>query len=79
MGRGEGASERDKGGGRVSAIDFNVYREGNNILGSYYRITAWRGASYLGEGIYAGYTRRESLRLARESVRERGGLGIYAN
>lgn len=60
-------------------LEFNTYREGNNILGNYYRVTAWRGSSYLGEQIYAGYTRRESLSLARESVRERGGLGIYAN
>jgi hypothetical protein len=78
MGRYEGASERDKGGERVK-LDFNVYREGNAVLGNYYRITVWRGESYLGEGIYAGYTRKESLSMARESVRERGGLGIYAN
>lgn len=60
-------------------LEFNIYRDRNNILGRFYRITAWRGDSYLGEGIYAGYTRAESLRLARESVRERGGLGIWAN
>lgn len=60
-------------------LEFNVYREGNNIIGSYYRVTAWRGNSYLGEGIYAGYTRKESLSLARETIRDRGGLGIYAN
>ena len=60
-------------------LEFNIYRDGNNIIGSFYRVTAWRGESYLGEGIYAGYTRRESLALARESVRERGGLGIWAN
>ena len=60
-------------------LEFNVYKEGNNIIGSYYRVTAWRGSSYLGEGIYAGYTRKESLSLARESVRDRGGLGIWAN
>lgn len=55
-------------------LEFNVYREGNNILGNYYRITAWRGGSYLGEKIFAGYTRKESLSLAREIVRERGEL-----
>lgn len=58
-------------------LEFNVYREGNAVLGNYYRITAWRGASYLGEQIYAGYTRRESLSLARERVRERGELFPY--
>lgn len=55
-------------------LEFNVYREGNNILGNYYRITAWRGGSYLGEKIFAGYTRKESLSRAREIVRERGEL-----
>lgn len=60
-------------------LELTAYREGNNILGSYYRVTAWRGDSYLGEGIYVGYTRAESLQRARESVRERGGLGIYAS
>jgi hypothetical protein len=42
-------------------------------------VSAWRGMQYLGNQIYAGYTRAESLRLARESVLERGGLGIWAN
>lgn len=60
-------------------VQFNIYREGNNVIGSFYRVTAWEGERYLGEGIYAGYTRKESLSMARESVRERGGLGIYAN
>lgn len=60
-------------------LELTISRDGNNILGRFYRVTAWRGDSYLGEGIYAGYTRSESLRLARESVQERGGLGIWAN
>ena len=60
-------------------VELTAYREGNNILGNYYRVSAWRGMQYLGQQIYAGYTRSESLRLARESVRERGGLGIWAN
>lgn len=60
-------------------LDLSVTRDGNNIIGNFYRISAWRGSTYLGEGVYAGYTRRESERLARESVKERGGLGIYAN
>lgn len=58
-------------------LEFNVYREGNNVLGNYYRITAWRGERYLGDRIFAGYTRKESLRLAREIVRERGELFGY--
>lgn len=60
-------------------LELSITRDGNNVIGNFYRVTAWRGNSYLGEGIYAGYTRAESLRLARESVRERGGLGIFAN
>lgn len=60
------------------AIELHATRESNAILGNYYRVTAWDGASYLGEQIYAGYTKRESIRRARERVREQGGLGIWA-
>jgi hypothetical protein len=60
-------------------LELRATRDGNSIIGSFYRVTAWRGEDYLGEGIYSGYTKAESLRLARESVKERGGLGIFAN
>jgi hypothetical protein len=60
-------------------LELRATRDGNAIIGSFYRVTAWRGEDYLGEGIYSGYTKAESLRLARESVKERGGLGIFAN
>jgi hypothetical protein len=60
-------------------LELRATRDGNSILGSFYRVTAWRGEDYLGEGIYAGYTKAESLRRAREYVKERGGLGVFAN
>jgi hypothetical protein len=60
-------------------IDITATRESNNVIGSYYRVSAWEGSRYLGEAIYAGYTKKESLLRARESVRESGGLGIWAN
>jgi len=60
-------------------LELRATRDGNAIIGSFYRVTAWRGKNYLGEGIYSGYTKAESLRLAREYVKERGGLGIFAN
>jgi hypothetical protein len=59
-------------------LELSVSRDGNGIIGNFYRITAWKGESYLGEGIYSGYTRKEAIRLARESVKDRGGLGIWA-
>lgn len=55
-------------------VSFNVYREGNAVLGNYYRITAWRGSQYLGEQLYAGYARREAIGRARERVRDKGEL-----
>lgn len=58
-------------------IDITATRESNNVIGSFYRVTAWEGSRYLGETIYAGYTKKESLLLARESIRESGGLGIW--
>jgi len=59
-------------------VKLSVSREGNAVLGNYYRIKAYDGSTYLGQEIYAGYTKRESERRARESVRERGGLGLWA-
>lgn len=63
----------------TNKLELSIERDGNAYIGNYYRVSAWRGLQYLGEQIYAGYTRSESLRLARESVLERGGLGIWAN
>ena len=60
-------------------LELQATRDGNSIIGSFYRVTAWRGEDYLGEEIYSGYTKRESLQRARERVKERGGLGIFAN
>jgi hypothetical protein len=62
----------------ISKIDLLVSREGNNVLGNYYRISAYDGDSYIGEEIYAGYSKRESMQRARESIKERGGLGLWA-
>lgn len=55
-------------------VELTATRDGNAILGNFYRVSAWRGNSYLGEKIYAGYTKRESLRLARETIKDRGEL-----
>lgn len=55
-------------------LELMVSREGNAILGNFYRVVAYRGSSRLGEKIYAGYSKRESVRLAREIVRDRGRL-----
>ena len=55
-------------------VQLTATRDGNAILGNFYRVSGWRGNSYLGERIYAGYSKRDSLRLAREIIRERGEL-----
>jgi hypothetical protein len=55
-------------------IELTATRDGNAILGNFYRVSAWRGNSYLGEQIFAGYNKRESLRRAREIIRDRGEL-----
>jgi hypothetical protein len=59
-------------------VELSVSRESNGVLGNYYRISAYDSDTYLGQEIYAGYSKRESEQRARESVRERGGLGIWA-
>jgi len=55
-------------------LEITATRDGNNILGNFYRVSAWRGNSYLGKRIFAGYTKRDSLRLAREIIKDRGEL-----
>jgi len=56
------------------SLELLISRDGNHIIGNYYRISAYRGNTWLGERIYAGYTRRESERMARAMIRERGTL-----
>jgi hypothetical protein len=51
-----------------------ITREGNAVIGNFYRVVAYREHMRLGERVYAGYTKRESVRLARELLRERGRL-----
>ena len=59
-------------------VELLVSRESNGVLGNYYSISAYDGDTYLGREIYAGYSKRESMQRARERVRERGGLGLWA-
>jgi len=56
------------------SLELLISRDGNHVIGNYYRISAYRGNTWLGERIYAGYTRRESERMARAMIRERGTL-----
>ena len=55
-------------------VELLVTREGNAVIGNFYRVVAYREHMRLGERVYAGYTKRESVRLARELLRERGRL-----
>lgn len=55
-------------------LEITATRDGNAILGNFYRVSAWRGNSYLGERLFAGYNKRDSLRLAREIIRDRDEL-----
>ena len=55
-------------------LELLITRESNAYLGNFYRIAAYRGSVRLGERLYEGYSKRESVRLARELIRERGRL-----
>lgn len=55
-------------------VELLISREGNAVIGNFYRVVAHRGPNRLGERVYAGYSKRESVRLARELIRERGRL-----
>lgn len=41
-------------------------------------VTAYVNGDYRGESLFVFYTKREALQLARQQVKERGGLGIWA-
>jgi hypothetical protein len=59
----------------VSArVEFLITREGNAVIGNFYRIVAYREHMRLGERVYAGYSKRESVRLARALIADRGRL-----
>jgi hypothetical protein len=55
-------------------IQLIAERDSNNILGGFWRVRAYEGDSDLGERIYAGYTKREAIGLARQLVNNRGRL-----
>ena len=41
-------------------------------------ISAYTDNNYRGESLFIYYSKREALQLARQQVKERGGLGIWA-
>jgi hypothetical protein len=55
-------------------VEFLVTRESNAVIGNFYRIVAYREHMRLGERVYAGYSKRESVRLARALIADRGRL-----
>ena len=58
-------------------IELTITRESNGVLGNYYRVTAYEGETYLGNEVYAGYTKAEARARAKERVESEGGLGLY--
>jgi hypothetical protein len=55
-------------------IQLIAERDGNNILGGFWRVRAYEGERDLGERIYAGYTKREAIDLSRQLVNNTGRL-----
>jgi len=50
----------------MARVQLMIERDGNGYIGNFWRVVAYQGESRLGEEIYAGYTKREALSLARE-------------
>jgi hypothetical protein len=55
-------------------IQLIAEKDSNNYLGGFWRVRAYEGERDLGERIYAGYTKREAIDLARQLVNNRGRL-----
>lgn len=50
----------------MAKLDLLIERDSNNVIGSFWRVVAYEGESRLGECVYAGYTKKQALVLARE-------------
>jgi hypothetical protein len=50
----------------MARIQLTIEKDGNAYIGNFWRVVAYEGESRLGEQIFAGYTKREALSLARE-------------
>jgi hypothetical protein len=55
-------------------IQLIAQKDSNNILGGFWRVRAYEGDEDLGEQIYAGYTKRQAVDLARQVVNNKGRL-----
>ena len=63
----------------TNKIELDAERITTGELSGSWRVSAWRGLQYLGAETFIYYTKREALSLARETVNNSGGLGIYRN
>ena len=59
-------------------ISLSVERVRSGEIAGAWEITAWRGDTYLGRSAYLFHTKRSAIASARQTIRERGGLGLYA-
>ena len=50
----------------MDKLELLIEKDSNNILGSFWRVVAYEGDSRLGEQLYAGYTKRDAVRLAKD-------------
>lgn len=55
-------------------VQLTAEKDGNNIIGGFWRVRAYAGDTYLGEKIYAGYTKREAIDLSRQLINNKGRL-----
>lgn len=61
----------------MRGIDLSIEKIVTGEVAGAYRVVAYQGNTYLGNEVFMGYTKSEALRLARQTVKEEGGLGIY--
>ena len=59
-------------------LELSIERVKSGEIAGAWEVTAWRGSDYLGRSAFLFYSKRDALRVARETIKEKGGLGIYA-
>jgi len=55
-------------------VQLLIERDGNNVIGNFWRVVAYEGERRLGDQIYDGYTKREAISLARQMINNKGRL-----
>ena len=62
----------------MAKLELYIERVTSGEISGSWRVSAWRDGDFLGREAFLFYNKREALREAREKIKRRGGLGVFA-